>query len=201
MGSGKSHWGRIWASVNGYTFYDLDTKIEKTCKLKVEEIFKKHGEFKFREMEKAHLQKFENKKKCLVACGGGAPCFFDNMQYMRSHGVVIYLKATPQYILNRVMDETKKRPLLKEVNTSELLFFIQQKLKEREPEYLKAHHILEVTSLSKKSLQFLFEQASEKILSKKNEEAKENAGETKEIKFSEIKDPSKKYKTRTEHHA
>jgi hypothetical protein len=53
------------------------------------------------------------------------------------------------------MDETKKRPLLKEVNSSELLFFIQQKLKEREPVYLKADHILEVEELSDDSLSFL----------------------------------------------
>jgi shikimate kinase len=196
MGSGKSHWGRIWANVNGYTFYDLDEEIEKTCKMTVEEIFKKHGEFKFREMEKIHLQKFEKKKKCLIACGGGAPCFFENMNYMRSQGVVIYLKAAPQYILDRVMDETSKRPLLKEVNTSELLFFIQQKLKEREPQYLKAHYILEVTSLKKNSLQFLFEQSS-----KKNNESNENGNIKNEIKLSGIKETSYKYKTGAEHHA
>ncbi|HUZ57767.1 MAG TPA: shikimate kinase, partial [Hanamia sp.] len=80
MGSGKSHWGRIWASKTGYTFYDLDEEIEKTSKKSVEEIFKKYGEGKFREMESTHLKKFENKKKCLVACGGGSPCFFDNME-------------------------------------------------------------------------------------------------------------------------
>jgi hypothetical protein len=53
------------------------------------------------------------------------------------------------------MDETKKRPLLKEVNPSELLFFIQQKLKEREPVYLQADYILEVEKLNEDSLSFL----------------------------------------------
>lgn len=196
MGSGKSHWGRIWASKNGYTFYDLDEEIEKTSKMSIEDIFKKQGEKKFRKMERTHLQKFENKKKCLVACGGGAPCFFDNIDYMLANGKVIYLKASPQYILNRVMDETTKRPLLKEVNTSELLFFIQQKLKEREPEYLKASYILEVTSLTKNSLQFLFEQSS-----KKNNEPNETAEDKKEIKLSDIKEPSQKYKISEENHA
>ena len=46
MGSGKSHWGRIWASKNGYTFYDLDAQIEKAFKMTVEEIFEKEGEEK-----------------------------------------------------------------------------------------------------------------------------------------------------------
>lgn len=155
MGSGKSYWGHIWALEEGYTFYDLDTEIEKVFELPVEQIFEKHGEEKFREMERYHLRKFESSKKCLVACGGGAPCFFDNLEWMKQHGTVIYLKASPEYILNRVMDETEKRPLLKKINSSELLFFIEQKLKEREPVYLQANHVLEVTSLNKDSLKLL----------------------------------------------
>lgn len=152
MGSGKSYWGHIWALAEGYTFYDLDTEIEKVFELPVEQIFEKHGEDKFREMERYHLRKFESSKKCLVACGGGTPCFFDNLEWMKQHGSVIYLKATPDYILKRVMEETEKRPLLRKINSSELLFFIEKKLKEREPVYLQADHILEVTSLDQDSL-------------------------------------------------
>ena len=194
MGSGKSHWGHIWALKNGYTFYDLDAQIEKAFKMPVQEIFEKHGEDKFRELERYHLRKFLNKKKCLIACGGGTPCFFDNLEWMKKHGDVIYLQATTEYILNRVMDETAKRPLLKEVNTSELLFFIEKKLKEREPVYLKADHILDVNKLSESSLKFLFEETISKIKSKKNEVEKE-------VEIPEEQDTSKKYKTRTVHHA
>jgi len=159
MGSGKSHWGHIWAQEEGYSFYDLDAEIETLFELPVEQIFEKHGEEKFREMERYHLRKFENKHQCLVACGGGTPCFFDNMDWMKVHGTVIYLKASPEYILERVMDETEKRPLLKKVNSSELLFFIEKKLKEREPVYLTADYVLEVTGLTKDSLEFLRRQA------------------------------------------
>jgi len=155
MGSGKSYWGHRWALRNGYTFYDLDTEIEKAFEMPVEKIFEKHGEEKFRELERYHLQKFESKKNCLIACGGGAPCFFDNLEWMKQHGTIIYLKASPEYILMRTMNETFKRPLLKKVNSSELLFFIQKKLKEREPVYLKAHYILEVEELTDDSLGFL----------------------------------------------
>ncbi len=155
MGSGKSHWGHIWALKHGYTFYDLDAEIESAFEMKVEEIFEKHGEDKFREMERYHLQKLENKKKYLLSCGGGTPCFFDNLEWMKKQGEIIYLKASPEYILDRVMDETLKRPLLKEVNPSELLFFIEQKLKEREPVYLKAHYVLEVEKLTEDSISFL----------------------------------------------
>lgn len=157
MGSGKSHWGHIWALHYSLTFYDLDHEVEKAFGMPVEEIFEKHGEEKFRELERYHLRKFENKKNILVAAGGGTPCFFDNFEWMKEHGILLYLKASPEYILHRVMEETEKRPLLKKVNPSELLFFIQQKLKEREPVYLQADHILDVESLAENSLDFLQE--------------------------------------------
>lgn len=157
MGSGKSYWGRIWANEEGFTYYDLDAEIEKVFELTVEEIFEKHGEEKFRELERYHLRKLETRKNMLVSCGGGTPCFFENMEWMKKHGKVIYLKASPEYILERVMSETEKRPLLKKVNTSELLFFIEQKLREREPVYLLANYILEVKDLNKDSLHFLLE--------------------------------------------
>lgn len=194
MGSGKSHWGHIWALKNGYTFYDLDAQIEKAFKMPVQEIFEKHGEDKFRELERYHLRKFLNKKKCLIACGGGTPCFFGNLEWMKKHGDVIYLQATTEYILNRVMDETAKRPLLKEVNTSELLFFIEKKLKEREPVYLKADHILDVNKLSENSLKFLIEEATSKIKSKKNEAEKE-------VEVPASKESTDKYQTSKLHHA
>ena len=162
MGSGKSYWGRVWALKNGYSFYDLDLQIEKDLKMTVEEIFEKEGEGRFRELERSHLHKFENKKKYLLSCGGGAPCFFDNLEWMKEQGQVIYLKATPQYILKRVIDETLKRPLLKEVDPSALLSFIENKLKEREPVYLKAHHILGVEEVSEDSLAFLLDACAER---------------------------------------
>lgn len=162
MGSGKSHWGRIWAKKNGLSFYDLDEQVESDFGMPVQQIFEKHSEKKFRELERRHLREFENKKNYLLSCGGGTPCFFDNLKWMAQHGIIIYLKANPDYILERVMDETLKRPLLKEVNASELLFFIEKKLKEREPVYLKAHHVLEVKELNENSLKFLQKQVDKK---------------------------------------
>jgi shikimate kinase len=201
MGSGKSHWGHIWALEHAYTFYDLDTEIEKAFELSVEEIFEKHGEEKFRELERYHLRKFEKKKKYLLSCGGGTPCFFDNLEWMKEHGEIIYLKASPEYILDRVMDETTKRPLLKEVNPAELLFFIQKKLKEREPVYLKANHILEVEKLQNDSLNFIKENNKKNELikpaevdtqhSKEKEKLKNNQTE-KENKTSFTEEKSKK---------
>ena len=128
----------------------------------VEEIFEKEGEVKFRELERFHLHKFKNKKKYILSCGGGTPCFFDNLKWMKEQGQVIYLQATPQYILKRVIDETLKRPLLKEVDPSQLLSFIEKKLKEREPVYLEANHILPAEEVTEDSMTFLQEVGAEK---------------------------------------
>ena len=155
MGSGKSHWGRIWATKNHLKFFDLDAKIEKAFKMTITEIFEKKGEEKFRELERYHLRKFDTKKNFVLACGGGTPCFTDNMDWMKSQGKVFYLKATPEKILEQVMHETEQRPVIKNVNPSELLFFIQKKLAEREPFYSQADAILDVNLLDENSLSTL----------------------------------------------
>ena len=152
MGSGKSHWGRIWADKMDVPFFDLDTRIEKAFKMKVTNIFEKKGEEKFRELERYHLRKFQNKNNFLLACGGGTPCFSDNMEWMKAQGNVFYLKAKPELIINRLMYETAHRPVIKDVKPGELLPLIQNKILEREPYYLQAHHVLHVDELDENSL-------------------------------------------------
>jgi shikimate kinase len=155
MGSGKTHWGRIWAAKSRLTFFDLDARIEKAFGMKIADIFEKKGEEKFRELERYHLRKFEHRKDFLLACGGGTPCFSDNMEWMKQQGKVFYLKAKAHLILEQVMNETEKRPLLKKINPSELLFFIEKKLMEREPYYLKADFILDAEDLNEDSVPVL----------------------------------------------
>ena len=155
MGSGKTHWGRIWAAKSGVAFFDLDEVIENAFQMKIADIFEKKGEEKFRELERYHLRKFEHKKNFLLACGGGTPCFSDNMEWMKTQGMVFYLKAKAQTILEKVMNETEERPLLKKINPAELLFFIQKKLKEREPYYSKADFIMDVQDLNEDSIAVL----------------------------------------------
>ena len=152
MGSGKTYCGKIWAKKNKLAFYDLDVKIEKASRMKINDIFEKKGEEKFREMERYHLRKFENKKNFLLACGGGTPCFFDNMEWMKREGKVFYLKATPELIVDQLMYETAHRPVIKDVMPGELLPFIQKKLLEREHYYLQAHHVINVDELDENSL-------------------------------------------------
>lgn len=152
MGSGKTYWGKIWAEKNGLAFYDLDEEIEKKNGKTIAAIFEKEGEEYFRQIETEALHTFSEKQNCIIACGGGAACFNENMQWMNENGTTVYLSATLQYIFNHVIDGQHKRPLIKKLNQAELLFFIQQKLKEREPFYNQAKFILPVTELNENSL-------------------------------------------------
>ncbi len=69
MGSGKTHWGKIWAKKNELTFFDLDEEIENTVNESVAHIFDSKGEEYFRESERDHLRGFETKNNFILACG------------------------------------------------------------------------------------------------------------------------------------
>lgn len=153
MGSGKTYWGKLWAAESGLAFYDLDEIIESKQGKTIAAIFEKEGEGFFRKLETTALKSFAEKDNCIIACGGGAACFNDNLKWMNNNGDTVYLSATPQYIFDHVIKEKTKRPLIKKLNEAELLFFIEQKLKEREPFYKQAKTILPVEKLNKASLQ------------------------------------------------
>ena len=135
MGSGKSHWGRIWAASFKLGFLDLDEQMEHRLGKSVADIFESRGEAYFREAEATELRALETVRNTIVACGGGTPCFGDNMQWMNDRGLTVYLAATPDEILRRLIRGQQQRPLINALNQAELLFFIEQKLKEREPFY------------------------------------------------------------------
>ena len=152
MGTGKTYWGRIWAKENNTPFYDLDAMIEAEENKTVADIFETNGEDHFRKKETEILHRFKKMDNYILACGGGAPCFNDNMKYMNETGTTIYLSASPQYIYEMVLDEKEKRPLLKKIAPGELLFFIEQKLKERAPFYEQAKITVPVTELNAQTL-------------------------------------------------
>jgi len=155
MGTGKSHWGKRWAQLHDMSFIDLDEIIEKTEGQSVVDIFEKAGEDYFRVKEASILRDQLTQQNCIVSCGGGTPCFYDNITWMNQHGYTVYLSAAAPYILKNVLDEKEKRPLVKNINEAELLFFIEQKLKERSPFYNQAKLILDAENLTETSLQGL----------------------------------------------
>ena len=143
MGSGKTHWGRIWAAKHKIAFVDLDEQIEIAERKPVTEIFESKGEDYFRDVEARMLKNRIFLNDTIVACGGGTPCYHNNMEWMNKHGVTVYITCTPDEILRRLNSSAKStRPLLSKVNQAELLFFIEQKLKERQPFYGQAKVVL-----------------------------------------------------------
>lgn len=152
MGSGKTHWGRIWAQEYAINFVDLDEVIEEATGKTIAATFEDLGEEHFREIEASALRSCAQLVDSIIACGGGTPCFFDNMHWMNEQGVTIYLKSQPQQILERVSGEEEKRPLFKRLNSAELLSFIEQKLLERNNFYQQAKYTVDSASLSADSL-------------------------------------------------
>ncbi len=138
MGSGKSTTGRKLAARLGWSFVDLDDRIEERAGMKIPEIFSEKGEAWFREMESTVLHDLANSADLVVSTGGGAPCHDNNMDLMLSSGLTVYLKLTPAQLKNRLLNSKTERPLLKNINEVDLTDFISQKLLEREKWYSRA---------------------------------------------------------------
>lgn len=147
MGSGKTTVGRQLAKSLGLSFYDLDWYIEMRYHKTVAQIFEERGEDGFRELEKNMLHEVAEFENIVLACGGGTPCFFNNMDYMNSLGETVYLQAKPDVLATHLKMGKVVRPLIQGKNDEELIEYIKQSLKVREPYYTKAKHILDVTLL------------------------------------------------------
>ena len=138
MGSGKSHWGKIWAEESKMNYYDLDELIIEEEQLSINEIFEKKGEAYFRKIEATVLRSTIEDDNCIVSCGGGTPCFVENMTWMNENGVTVYLKGESVWLLQNMSEEIHHRPLFKNIDQSEILAFIEEKIKERSVFYDKA---------------------------------------------------------------
>jgi shikimate kinase len=143
MGSGKSTAGKKLASALGWTFIDLDRKIEEHEGKTIPQIFTQDGEDRFRSVESQVLRSTEQLSETVVSTGGGTPCHGDNMDFMLDTGLIIYLKMAPSQLMQRLMNSTGERPLLKNVPDDKLIFFIQEKLALREKCYNRANIIIE----------------------------------------------------------
>lgn len=147
MGSGKTTVGKALSKETGMMFYDLDWYIESRMRKSVSAIFAEKGEEAFRQMEYNMLHEVAEFEDVIISCGGGTPCFFDNIDYLNRQGEVVYLKATPEVLYRHLLMAKVERPLLKDKTPEELIAYITQHLKEREPYYSKARHTLDVTLL------------------------------------------------------
>ena len=145
MGAGKTTIGRQLAMTLGLQFYDLDWYIEMRYHKKVSEIFAEEGEEHFRDLERRMLHEVAEFEDVVISCGGGTPCFFDNMDYMNQQAETIYLKIEPEVLAMHLKMGRTVRPLILGKSEDELLQYIKDSLTEREPYYMKAKHILDVS--------------------------------------------------------
>lgn len=139
MGVGKTTFGRALARATGRQFIDLDFYIEQRFRRSVAQIFAERGEEGFRKLEAAMLREAGEFDNVIISCGGGTPCFGDNMDYMLSRGLTVHLTASEDRLVERLGTGASRRPLVAGKSPGELREFIRSHLAARLPHYNRAH--------------------------------------------------------------
>lgn len=151
-GCGKTFLGRRSAKLLGLKFIDLDTEIESYAGISVQRLFKLYGEEIFREIENFVLKNIVELEDVVISCGGGTPCFLNNMEIIKSKGVSIYLKMNEKALFHRLKNSKNKRPLLESKSDEELLNKISHLLGSREKYYNHADVIFEALNSTPEQL-------------------------------------------------
>lgn len=147
MGAGKTIIGKVLARTMGLGFYDLDDYIENRVHQKIPDIFAQKGEDGFRDIERKMLHEVMEFEDVVVSCGGGTPCFFDNMDYMNTRGETIFLNASPRVLNEHLRMGKTIRPLIQGKTADELIAYIEESLQKRLPHYQKAKHTLAIETI------------------------------------------------------
>lgn len=140
MGSGKTTLGRALGRRLGLQFIDLDLYIESRYMRTISQLFAERGEDKFRSIEREMLHEVSEMEDVVVACGGGTPCYYDNIDYMNRCGTTVFLSASEDRLFARLSINRNKRPLIKDLDDKSLRIFIRENLALRMPHYSKASH-------------------------------------------------------------
>jgi len=151
MGTGKTTLGKAFSRSLNIPFIDLDWYIENRYHKTVGQIFSEHGEAYFRELERTILHEVGEFEDVVISTGGGTPCFFDNMDYMKAQGQTVFLDAAPEVLLRRLKAGKHKRPKLKDKTDEELAAFIAEAMEERLPFYRQAHYNFDSSRLESKT--------------------------------------------------
>ncbi len=148
MGSGKSTVGKSLSDILNYDFIDLDRLIETEYNQTIPQIFATKGEKEFRSMEHNTLKKLINKNNLIIACGGGTPCFYNNLELMNNNGNTIYLKISLDTLVKRLKTEKDSRPLIANKTDEELRKFVNRQMIKREDVYHQAQYIVKGKELN-----------------------------------------------------
>lgn len=146
-GAGKSYWARELSRTYAMPLMDMDEYLEQQEGNTIAAIFEQHGEAAFREKERNVLALIAtDNPNAIIACGGGTPCYFDNMDLMLQTGTVIYLHVSIETLIDHLQHEAHMRPML--AGKKDVQAFLADLLKERAPFYERAHHILNADKIS-----------------------------------------------------
>jgi len=160
MGSGKSYWTKKIAKWIKSAGYDLDSLIEMNEEKTISEIFSEDGEEYFRKTESKILKWFKEKKKYVLATGGGTPCNQENIDFMKKEGIIIWLDESIEVLVARLVQEKENRPLIAHIDESALSSFLQNKILERTPFYQQAHYRLSGEGISESAIKKIIKNAS-----------------------------------------
>jgi shikimate kinase len=143
MGCGKTHWGKLLSEKLSVPFFDLDEKITEQEGKPINEIFKSEGEEYFRMLEKDVLHLLtESHESFVMACGGGTPCFFNTIDYLKKQGTVVWINCSTDCLYQRLIKEKDQRPLIASIPNEQLKTFIIKKYSSRKIFYQQANVIL-----------------------------------------------------------
>jgi shikimate kinase len=121
MGSGKTTIGRELAARIDAPFFDLDELIESAEKTTIRELFAVRGEPYFRKRERDLLRSTRNLETAVIATGGGTFTFDENIQFIQSEGLSVYLSA-PYALLRSRVSMKDDRPLFRDDLTTHELY-------------------------------------------------------------------------------
>ena len=139
MASGKTTFGKALAKKLNRKFIDLDEYIEEKYQCTVSQIFKEKGEKEFREIESESLKEVSILEDAVISCGGGTPCFNNNMEYINRHGISVFLEADTEVLKRRLIEGGTSRPLVAGKSEKELENTIVEQLQKRLQYYKQAH--------------------------------------------------------------
>jgi len=142
MAAGKSRLGRSLAEKLGYRFVDLDLLFEERYRISILDFFDKYDEAAFRIIERSLLHETAGMDDVVVSTGGGTPCFFDNMDFIRQSGFSVYLHLDLPDLMRRIKKVKRKRPLLRVVNAEDLEEKVSAQLNERDHFYRRADLVI-----------------------------------------------------------
>ena len=146
MGTGKSAVGKRLAKRLGWTFVDVDERIEAVAKMKIVELFAEKGEPVFRRLERRTIGRVVRGTNQVIATGGGAFLDPKNRSRLRVSGPVICLTARPRVILKRVERRLGTRPLLSSGTSPQGR--IQELMARRAPTYAQADLTIDTSDLT-----------------------------------------------------